>query len=1379
PNAPTGQVGIVAGGVITEATVLANAKSNIASLKAELADHQGAVESKASLLKPGELVLASKHAATVKKQQELKLQGYDVPYTAVQRELMKCVLYRMEVRITADALTAGLRQWKAATRACRFQVIYDAAAVIRRAAQRYLSALEIRTRKELRARQAQVQLDRLEDLVLRRQKAAVTVQSVLRIAPARRLADARRGEWDAACCLQRAVRVRSARRWLKGMKKERARQMWGAGHIQRWMLGHHTRVKVKLSIMLGRLERREWCREEELRVRKEKFMAQGAARTIQGQWRTRQLMRSLRMFVKLSKRRCAIKIQTQVRRWLAIKERSRLQEAFNFKYQKEIRAALMVQTRGRVLLAKKRVENIRFENDKAQLVSRMHAEYALRERLVKLPVLIPTEDKPTGLIRYEAGQAMYLDLVELTVRINRFRSKLNPFHKKKELKSAVLIQRVFRGWRKRKQAKRKMAAAKGAARAKRRAELLKSTLLLQSSYRGCIARKEARKRKYGAKATMIQRIIRGFNGRMHAKHRHESIIAATVIQKRARGIRARALCARYRHESITLVAPARVIQKMVKRRKAWLSYRSFLSAQRRDCELRLAAHAAQALHINRAKLLLIVKGAACEDATGDSLLQYIMRSLGGQVKNEYRIEGAKFVKMLKDAPNLFSSSFNATDADLIFAKAKTVGERSIGYKQFIGALDVVAASLFPQVKRFENRKQFKARPSRLLSLVTAILKTNTLFGNDMRQFCKDSTDRFVHAMCACIQGRVRGLIGRRVAREWMQRLRNLKEMERLNAAAVVLQASVRQVQGHRKVVAVARHVIEKFVDPGTNRPYWSNPRTGRVVWDKPKVLGQLDTHRYTQIATKKTEHVVLCSGCDEEVVTRLCMDCSDSFCQNCYDNVHTRGNRAEHYSKAIHPCIICGYQQSTRLCEHCSSRSGRTHAYCDVCFFNEHPWQDPLREDSAGTGTPHAWSPLVVMCIECKRYAARWLCKTCDDVFCTGCFTRLHRHGTMSTHPVEKLPYYTRDMHMQYEMDTKLLKHLEAAHEAKLRRKQELEQQKVRAACTIQAAWRGMVGRVEGKKILKSGRRKMRCDWHQRKKDDAEYRSHVLYKLEDALGVATALKSDTLEEMLLKGLPRWKRAKARSDINNNREDILWFHKDEAKKLKRQTRRGFEIGTKEELQDQVKSLGVRLPGTHTLKEGYRSITTSCDLSGIVKPKSYVRLGGESTVMKVNSVTDTRIVMDRVWRGADYEGTALVYCMRFGTKEKLKFRARRLALTNQVSQYAIDFVLIVEELLVNGLDKAQAKAKQQHSTWLYSKVKRHLKKHRRRVHRLNMLLNENQSGLETPVKKEEKPDREEEKRQKQEGTYLGGGNIGQWMEKMDDVTGRPYWQHVDTG
>lgn len=49
---------------------------------------------------------------------------------------------------------------------------------------------------------------------------------------------------------------------------------------------------------------------------------------------------------------------------------------------------------------------------------------------------------------------------------------------------------------------------------------------------------------------------------------------------------------------------------------------------------------------------------------------------------------------------------------------------------------------------------------------------------------------------------------------------------------------------------------------------------------------------------------------------------------------------------------------------------------------------------TAAARTRHRWTNLVVICVECRRYAARWLCDDCEEVYCVGCYAFVHRHGT-------------------------------------------------------------------------------------------------------------------------------------------------------------------------------------------------------------------------------------------------------------------------------------------------------------------------------------------------------------------------------------------------
>lgn len=57
------------------------------------------------------------------------------------------------------------------------------------------------------------------------------------------------------------------------------------------------------------------------------------------------------------------------------------------------------------------------------------------------------------------------------------------------------------------------------------------------------------------------------------------------------------------------------------------------------------------------------------------------------------------------------------------------------------------------------------------------------------------------------------------------------------------------------------------------------------------------------------------------------------------------------------------------------------------------------------------------------------------------------------------------------------------------------------------------------------------------------------------------------------------------------------------------KRGFDVGNIEELADQGRHGGVRLPGRHRVKRGHRCVYTDpeYDLKDLVRPNDIIRLG----------------------------------------------------------------------------------------------------------------------------------------------------------------------------
>ncbi|CAM9227337.1 unnamed protein product, partial [Laminaria digitata] len=684
---------------------------------------------------------------------------------------------------------------------------------------------------------------------------------------------------------------------------------------------------------------------------------------------------------------------------------------------------------------------------------------------------------------------------------------------------------------------------------------------LQRVFRGNRARLIAKSRRYGLRAVRLQKVWRGFLGRRTAADRRQHIQAAILLQRRLRGAQARSLAARLRREAVTTSAPAIAIQAAARRYLAKKLRRRLVTERQIEWEWSTMAAELARFCAERARLRVVVEGAAATSCRGDGVTQFIFRKLAVKRSGEtgsrsFRLEGRAFTKLLAGVPGLCTSSFRATDIDLIFARVKDKDEKTITYAQFATGLNVIAASRFPETKRFKDFHAFKGKAARLLELLEGfVLKAPS--SAEYRKFCHKSGERYLYRSAVKIQAVVRGRLGRNRSQQTRgDREREKREANRsLSRIKRILQALGRRYCARCRAIRLARARIAKFIDPTSNLPYWVHPGTGITSWTKPKIFGADDVEQAITVATSRTEHLVKCSVCDDTPVKRLCTSCRDSYCEECFQSLHGKGRRRSHVAPTVHMCCVCKYQHGSRLCETCTFKTSSTCAYCDVCFFACHPGLDPTKTLGAGAtkwssttvnreaGWNHrrddflpGWTPLVVICVECRRFAARWLCDDCEDVYCVACYTSVHQHGTRVYHGAEKLPYYTVDFHMEYAMACRKRSRAQREEDAHILWCQ--EQGKQRAATVIQAGWRGRIGRIEGRAYLKAGRAAQREAWRQRKRDDHK-RKALWYTTLDLGGLAPQLKSDRVDERALRKVPRMARARPRKYIALNREDDAW------------------------------------------------------------------------------------------------------------------------------------------------------------------------------------------------------------------------------------------------
>eukprot|EP00949_MAST-11_sp_MAST-11-sp1_P004505 g4505.t1 len=118
-----------------------------------------------------------------------------------------------------------------------------------------------------------------------------------------------------------------------------------------------------------------------------------------------------------------------------------------------------------------------------------------------------------------------------------------------------------------------------------------------------------------------------------------------------------------------------------------------------------------------------------------------------------------------------------------------------------------------------------------------------------------------------------------------QKQQNLEEW-----AAVIVQKAFRGKLGRRQFEArqieVARRWKEMW-DAEQERPFYYNMNTGEIRWRKPQELLELDPRPP-------------CNNCGLDEAHVECGDCSEFFCQECWDAVHFGGKRKKHKFRCLY-----------------------------------------------------------------------------------------------------------------------------------------------------------------------------------------------------------------------------------------------------------------------------------------------------------------------------------------------------------------------------------------------------------------------------------------------------------------------------------------------
>uniref|UniRef100_K3X2U5 WW domain-containing protein n=1 Tax=Globisporangium ultimum (strain ATCC 200006 / CBS 805.95 / DAOM BR144) TaxID=431595 RepID=K3X2U5_GLOUD len=126
------------------------------------------------------------------------------------------------------------------------------------------------------------------------------------------------------------------------------------------------------------------------------------------------------------------------------------------------------------------------------------------------------------------------------------------------------------------------------------------------------------------------------------------------------------------------------------------------------------------------------------------------------------------------------------------------------------------------------------------------------------------------------------------------------------------------------------------------------------------------------------------------------------FCEECFPAAHESAQVAVHVASAsLHfragaiMCCDCSARVGTRLCEQCDEE------FCSQCFDRIHLQSQKKRD--------HVWALIEILkdeltsakdvyCIECDRHKCTRLCNLCGDGFCDSCFVTAHDKGKKRQH---------------------------------------------------------------------------------------------------------------------------------------------------------------------------------------------------------------------------------------------------------------------------------------------------------------------------------------------------------------------------------------------
>ncbi|GMI03979.1 hypothetical protein TrLO_g250 [Triparma laevis f. longispina] len=493
----------------------------------------------------------------------------------------------------------------------------------------------------------------------------------------------------------------------------------------------------------------------------------------------------------------------------------------------------------------------------------------------------------------------------------------------------------------------------------------------------------------------------------------------------------------------------------------------------------------------------------------------------GQRGNTDRLGVNMFIKFIKES-DLISKQMTQQTFELMFTHEKG-HETHLHYPQFLKALRSIASSLYPKIY---NHGKFKGNNAQLMKLLqqkvlcTSSAKTHIKVLGDSKadkrakRWIEECTERIQKEWKAC---------KRRADQDskFLSHERAMHGAKKLWALSVI-QRVWRNALSRAQLRRLALRMYQKIVDEHHgNQVYYYNVKTGAAMWKKPVFLGRYDIANPIKLPTDDRIFKKTCDLCAKVASTFYDINDNESFCDDCHEQVHSKGRRQTNICVKIDNCIQCEFQVASKSCVQCKD------LYCDTCYFDQH---------KKGMLQKHYFDEVQSHCVVCRQYVA--LLKVDDGSgeelnYCKVCYKKEHpydpkfQQDNVNNGGVSVRDYIHQPAAVHAYWEKKAEDERRAILEAEFQeRKKELDVIiRRKSAQLIQKHYRGLKGRRKGA-IIMASRRQAKL---QRKKDEAK-RQKMSYQLRLIWGNAPVLPSDTLREKVVKRYPsRW---------NNLLEDIV-------------------------------------------------------------------------------------------------------------------------------------------------------------------------------------------------------------------------------------------------